>query len=236
MSNFVSGVTLGSGDEVTRQTLYNMWANGTLGQIDAADLSENIVSIITGTGETNGSLSPGLILFDGYDQLWKVWVDARDNTGVSLWLAFGADRTDDAFLAAEPIPAGAAVRIDPTNGGRWVRRVAGWLDSGVVAFSQKESTAASGTWFAGGTMGIVYAWFPIKPAGNTETGPQGCLVSRACVPVTWAPGGLGENPGGFAYPAVLYGVPLYNVAPTTTVSEGSVRAQIFFTGPRWAGV
>ena len=84
-------------------------------------------------------------------------------------------------------------------------------------------------------MGIVYAWFPYKPAGNTETGAAGCTITQTAVPISWAPGGLGENPGGFAFHAIIYGTPLHNIAPVTTQSEGSVRAPIFFTGPRWAG-
>ncbi len=233
MATISAGVTIEPGQTVTSQTLFDIWANGTLGTISAAEFDGSAPPIISGTGTTTGQ-SPGAILFDGWDQLWKVWVDEIDGTGCSVWLAFGADRTDEAFIAAEPIPSGAAVRIDPTMGGRWVRRVSGWLDIGVVAFNQNDSTTPSGAWFPGGTMGIVKAWFPYK-SNTTDTGDAGCLVTQTVVPISWAPGGLGGNPGAFNYHSVIYGTPLHAVSPTTTQSEGSVVAPIFYTGPRWGG-
>lgn len=231
--NITAGVTIESGELVTRQTLYNLWANATLGQVDADDLAPNILPIIVGTGETI-SQAPGTVLYDQYDMLWKFYADEVNNTGVSLWLSFGPDRFDEAFLAAEPIPAGAACRIDPTMEGRWVRLVSGWDDGRVVCLNQNPQTAASGTWFVGGIEGIMYGWFPYKPAGNTETGAAGATIDKTVVPISWAPGGLGENPGGnYTIGAYIYGVPTINVAPDTNVSNGSVRKLFIFSGPRF---
>lgn len=233
MATITPGVTISPGQTVTRQNIYDLWALGTLGQLTANDLQPGTLPLISGTGTTSG-VQPGTILFDGADQLYKVFVDEIDNTGCSLWLAFGPDRVEDAFIAAEPIPPGAAVRI-ASAGGRFVRRVDGWLDNHVIAFSQQGHTAPSGTWFAGMTAGIGYAWFPFKPASSGETGAAGAAIGEALVPCSWSPGGLCRNPGGFSYPVVIYGVPTHNVEPVTTASGGHELALIIYTGPRWGG-
>lgn len=232
--NLIAGVTITPGEQVTRQTLYDVWANAGMGAVGANDLGAGVLPIIVGSQETT-SAQPGAVWYDQTELLWKCYFDQVDNTGCSLWLSFGADRFDEAFLAAEPIPPGSAVRIDTTMGNRWVRRTAGYNDGSVIGFSQKPNTAASGTWFVGGVEGVCWGWFAIKPTGNTETGNSTVTLGAPLIPISWAPGAMGiKGSGTMNISCYVYGVPLCAIAPNTTVSGGNGREKFIFTGPRYA--
>lgn len=233
MASITPGQTISAGQVVTRQTLYDLWALGTLGQVASGDIAVGLMPLLSGTGTTVGQL-PGTILFDGRDQLWKVFVDMVDNTGCSLWLAFGPDRFEEACVAAEPIPCGAAVRVDSGQGGRWVRRSSGWGDGGIIGFNQDAETTASGAWLPVGVYGMVRAWFRFKPAGSTETGSSTGAPDQTVVAINWAPGAVGLNPGGnMNVGSFVLGWPMQNVSCPTTQSGGNSVQLIIFTGPRW---
>src|SRR5437867_2371269 len=166
--NLVAGVTIENTDTVTRQTLFNLLANALGGTVLPTDLENNLLNVAVGSAETSG-VNPGTVLYDQSELLWKCFFDVIDSTGVSLWLSFGPDRFDEAFLAAEPIPYGAAIRLDTTNGNRWAKLTSGYQDPGVIGLSQTVGTVASGTWFRAAIEGLAIAWFPFK-SNSTDTG------------------------------------------------------------------
>lgn len=165
------GVTIESGDAVSRQTLYNLWANGTLGAIDRADLHpQALVADIYVSTEPSFTVPPGKPWWDQKEQLLKIYFDEIDGTGVSLYLSIGPDRIDDAFLASEPIPRGAVVSVDTAQtAARWVRRAL-YNDKVYLAVNNSQDTVASGTWFSGTTYGFCQAmWKSYMTTESAET-------------------------------------------------------------------
>ncbi len=233
--NLTPGTTINSGDTVTRQTLYDLWANAALGTIVTGDLAPGTLPITVASTPTD-TPPPGQVWYDQTQKLWKTWFDEIDYTGCSLWLAWGPDRFDDAFIAAEPMPHGAAFVLDRAMGGRYVRR-ATWTDPGVIGFVQTPNTSPSGSWLVGGILGICDAWFPHKPAsaGSQETalsgGPKTGIPN--CVTM-WEPGGIAQfyqQSIRQAYRPVL-GLGVTFLTPVTTASNGNLIAPIFHTGVR----
>jgi len=150
------------GRTVTRQELYNMWANASAGTIYKTDLAAGTLTLDKGSSVSGVSNpAPGTIFFDQTEQVFKVWCDEVDNTGVSLWLAVMGDRRDDAFISSQPIPPYALV-APASAGGRYVRlpdeTVPRWEAYG---FNLQEATIASGAWFAAGVMGYMTARFSV---------------------------------------------------------------------------
>lgn len=226
-----AGVAIEEGDTVTRQTLFDLWAQGVLGTVNDGELAPNTLGIIAGSNETTG-VTPGQIWYDQKDLLWKVYIDHVDDTGCSLFCSFGPDRFDEPVLATEPIPAGAAVRIVE---GRSVRIIDGHNDGHVIGFNQREDTAASGTWFPCAVEGICYGLFPFKPAGSTETGAQGAGFNLAVMPIQWTPGGLGKRQiNNETEDAWIYGTPVITTLCITDASDSGFTRQLFvFNGPRF---
>lgn len=228
------GVSISGGQTVSRQTLFDLWANAQGAVVQPADLSPTTFPIIIGSNMTIGQ--PGLILYNQTEQLWQCFYDQIDDTGVSLWLAFGADRFDDAFLAAEPIPPGSLFRLYDAGTGRMVVRPSGYgADGGILGVNVTNTTIASGTWFAGCVEGFVKAWFPFRPLGAADPAKnlQGALAGKVVFPCGWAPGGLCRTSGTENNNEFVVGKACYRVDPATTVSNGNHLERILFFGSRY---
>jgi hypothetical protein len=189
-----AGTSIQLNETVTRQTFYDLVANAAHDAITQTDLSSDLVVTFVG-GSPPIITKPGQLWWDTTEQVMKVFVDAIDNTGCSLYLAFGPDRFEVALLADEPIPFGAAVQL--TGDGRrahlppsptqmqalssdfqWeVAKVIGFCQQGL---SRDHSTVASGAWFSCAVEGYIWCWYPVNK-----------LIS-----VTWSAsqGGIGGTP------------------------------------------
>lgn len=167
---FINQTTIGT--VVTRQTLYDAFANAAISTVGASDLAAGTLALDKGSGASAAAPWPGAIFFDKTEQLFKVWVDEVDNTGVSLWLSVMGDRRDDAFIADRPIPPHAAI-APSTQGGRYARTpdgtTPGWE---VYGFNLKAETIPSGTWFAGGVAGYMTAAYAIDSAYSHVSDPN----------------------------------------------------------------
>ena len=229
------GVTIENTNTVTRQTLFDLLANALGGLVVRSDF-ESTINVITVDSTVTSSPNPGQILYDQTDLLWKCYFDMVDNTGVSLWLSFGPDRFDEALIASEPIPYGAAVRLDSTRGGRWARLTNGYQDPAVIGLNQNGtgivgSTTASGSWFPCGIEGFMTGWFPTK-GSSTETGLAGASSpGNTLFPINWALGGLGNSASGNNNNSFICAVSLHIVAPIA--SEPNIRAKVLFCGSRY---
>lgn len=190
-------VTTDLSGKISRQELFNMWANATLSSILEGDTSPDLVDVDVGSSFSDApsgmSLPPGKLFYHRGEQLYYVWTDELDvmdngrGTGVSLWLAWGPDRVETACLAAEPIPAGAAVEVYYD---RWVRpaypnrawsplhsgvsgpAVIGLCQSGIpegVNENRIAETQESGTWVRVGIDGIMRAWHKKPDTGVSES-------------------------------------------------------------------
>lgn len=148
---------------VTRQTLFDAWATATLQTVEESDLAPDLLPLVSQGSEPAGT--PGKIWHDTRDQLYKVYTDELDGTGVSLWLAFGPDRFETACLCAEPIAAAAVVAVTHD---RYITPASNPGDSGdvrVIGANQSgvfwplnegtSDTAASGTWVRVAIEGIM---------------------------------------------------------------------------------
>lgn len=174
--NLTPGVTINAGDQVSRQTIYDLLAHAGGGQVTSSDLSIDCLSVVTQSEPPTPY--PGKLWFDQTDQLLKLYVDVLDGTGVSLWLAIGPDRFDIPMLAGQPIPFGAAVQV--AGNGRYTKLPPGplelqamswqkgmWESWKVIGFNNdgiaaNANTAASGTWFACAIDGICWIWHPVN--------------------------------------------------------------------------
>jgi hypothetical protein len=230
--NLTPGTTIEPGDVITRQTVYDLWANAAGGAVSAGDLAPGTFPLLVGSGPTSG-ITPGTIWYDQTELLWKVWIDVKDNTGVSVWCSFGPDRFDEVFRANEALPPGSVFVLDPAGTGRDVKRARGFAESGIVGVVATNATVPSGTWFAGAIEGFVKAWFPFKPASDASAQIAGAVVNLSVMPINWAPGGLGRSAGGNLQNEFICGVAPYNVEPSTTVSNGNYLETILFTGSRY---
>lgn len=170
---------------VTRQTLYDIWANATFSTIQSDDLAPTFQDIVMGSSFSDAPASavPGELFYHQGEKLLYCYHDymdvldgGTDGTGISLWLAVGPDRFDTACIAAEPIPAGAIV--EPWYD-RWVK-ICRPDEANAIGDSQKPipiganqsglpqidlyfgpgETAPSGTWINVGIDGMVRGWFP----------------------------------------------------------------------------
>jgi hypothetical protein len=180
-----------SGPIVTRQDLFNAWANASLPTLQEADLGDTFLAAKVGSDFSNapGSPTPGTMFWHQHRKLCYIWHDEIDNTGVSLWLCIGPDRFECACLAAEPIPAGAVVEawFD-----RWVKvanpesnpdnqaslpKYMGVNQSGLPDPSEPwpGTTAESGTWVSVGIDGILTCFFPKEDTGVSDTHFGGML-------------------------------------------------------------
>lgn len=181
------GTSIENSTTVTRQTLYDLVYNAIGGTVQASDLHTSVLTVAAQSSVPTPY--PGLLWYDQTDQLAKVYTDMIDGTGCSLWLSIGPDRFDVAVLATEPIPFGAAVQF--TGTGRKVSLPPDWPllckntnytnmrfeHLKIVGFNNDNnnanhtiSTAASGTWFAMGALGIVWAWHVLGDTNWTAGG------------------------------------------------------------------
>jgi len=229
------GVTISGGTTVTRQTIYDLWNLAQGAVVQDSDLGSGTFPIIIGSQFTSAA-APGQILYNRTEKLWFCYFDEIDSTGVSMWLSFGPDRFDDAFLAAEPIPPGSLFRLFNAGTGRMVSRPSGYgADGGIIGVNVTNTTIASGTWFAGCVEGFVKAWFPFRPLAATDPAKnlQGALAGKVVFPCGWAPGGLCRSNSGENNNEFVCGVGLYRVDPITTVSGGNHLERILFIGSRY---
>jgi hypothetical protein len=180
------GLTIEPGDTVTRQTIFDLWADAVGGNVQVSDLAEGMEGVFAQTAEP--VLRPGRLWWDETQQLMKFYCDEVDGTGCSLWLAMGPDRFDVPLLAVEPIPFGACVQL--TGEGRKAQLPPGpetssthkewmWQVGRVVAFANsspesQRNTTASGAWFAAAVDGLVWAWYPV---GRQSGAGQAFLAS-----------------------------------------------------------
>jgi hypothetical protein len=176
------GISIGPGETVTRQSIYNLVANAQGGDVEASDLSSDVQTIVTQS--LAPSPWPGKLWWDQTDQVMKLYVDVLDGTGVSLWIAIGPDRFDIPMLATEPLPFGAAVQFSG-SGNRQCRlppnplalvamnwRQGLWEQWKVFGFnndgpSGAHLTTASGAWFACAVDGICWCWYPMDKQNAT---------------------------------------------------------------------
>lgn len=181
--------------QVTRQDLFDMWANAELSDLTGRDLAADTFGIISSDSEPTDVRQPGSLWWNSQENLMYVYTDEIEGTGCSLWLAIGPDRFDCACIAAEPIPAGAVVELDHD---RWIRvalvegqagdsnpRVIGVNQAGVVypLNTAASSTQDSGAWVNVAIDGIVYgyAWDGCGVSAlyyNITTGDFICLGPR----------------------------------------------------------
>jgi hypothetical protein len=182
MATLTPGVVINPGDVVTRQTLYDLVANATIGgSVQASDLAAD-VKAITSQSLAPSNPIPGLLWFDQTEQVLKVWTDCIENTACSVWLAVGPDAFDVALYATEPIPYGAAVVAALGAGGRAAALPTNPGGQGAAGYTLtrfenlrfmgvnqsvsptlgpcNHNTAASGTWFASRIYGHAYGWAP----------------------------------------------------------------------------
>ncbi len=177
------GVTISTGDVVTRQTLADLVGNAAVGTIGTVDLDDE-TGTLTSQTEPPETPRPGDFWWDRGEQVLRCWHDVVANTGVSLWLRVGPDHFDVAALAVEETPFGAALYFDLERGDRHVRKppngqelvdmteeVAKWEPLKVVGFNNtgqvfSAATAASNTWIAMSVAGLPWAWYPL----NKNTG------------------------------------------------------------------
>jgi hypothetical protein len=152
---------------LTRQTLYNAFADAALGTVSTDDLVEGLLSAdrVSSLTQASNNVPPGFHVFSQAEQIMYVWHDEIEDTGVSLFLAIGPDRFDTACIAAEPIPAGAPVEVVYD---RWVRcataaseaayvKAIGCNQAGVdLTSSITQETTSSGAWFPVGIDGLMY--------------------------------------------------------------------------------
>lgn len=192
MPTLTPGVTINSGEVVTRQTIYDLVAlAGISGNVASSDLAADVITVTTQSLPPSNP-TPGLVWFDQTEQLLKVWTDVLEGTGVSCWLACGPDAFDVALYATEPIPYGAAVVVAPNLGIRAVglptnpgdmgdatdfSLIGRFINLQFMAINQSADpllgplnpcTAPSGSWFAGRVYGIASVWAP----GSRGTPPS----------------------------------------------------------------
>lgn len=183
MAQLTPGVSINSGDIVTRQTIYDLVRLAGLSGIQASDLDAGTLTIVSQSLPPT-SITPGMLWWNQTEQLMMVYTDMIDDTGCSVWLAFGPDRFDVALYAEEPIPYGAAVVPGRTGGIRAVRlpphpseyvatgaTVSRFMSLQVLGLNQETQhglggtfsapTTPSGGWFRCATVGIARGWAPV---------------------------------------------------------------------------
>lgn len=188
MPSITPGTVINQGDQVTRQTIFDLVDDAVIGTVESADLDDSLSLVLSAT-DTPANPAPGTIWFDRAEQLVKVWTDVLDGTGVSLWLTMGPDRFDVAMYATEPVPFGAAVQL--TNDGRGCKLppsgqalVDMSYDEGkfetakVVGFNNtgqemSATTGESGSWLAVAVDGFCWAWYPFNNLRGAEWRARG---------------------------------------------------------------
>lgn len=182
MALLTPGVTINSGDLVTRQTIYDLVRLASIGTVQQSDLDATVLTIVSQS--LPPTPSPGLLWWNQTLQLAMVYTDMIDNTGCSVWCAFGPDRIDTILYAEEPIPFGAAVVAGQAGRPRSVRlppnpseHVATGITEGrfynlrVIGLNQRTNhgqggeatapTTPSGAWFNCAVLGFAKAWTPV---------------------------------------------------------------------------
>jgi hypothetical protein len=158
-------------DVITAQALYDMWVNSTVvaGSIEPTDLVTTGVEV----SASAPTAEAGKIWFDTVEDLWKIFAPMIDGTGASLWLSIGADRKDDAFIAAQPIPPRAVVGLKRNAAPRSIRPCPDPCHP-VIGVSLNDTTAASGSWVAVCVEGIcdVRVAFPLTAHASVSHGTQ----------------------------------------------------------------
>lgn len=155
---------------ITRQTLYNMWSEASLGSIAEPDLDGTVNPITQGSdfSDAPATPEPGSLFWHGSENVMYCWHDEIDGTGVSLWLAMGPDKFEVAVLAEEPIPFGYPCdltydrRVEIAS--RTRNRPIGFNQSGILGPrgindgpTYGGTTAASGSWLRLGVDGLIFA-------------------------------------------------------------------------------
>lgn len=175
---------------ITRQTLYDIWAQASITGIGEDDIDASTVGVQLVTELSEAQPVKGGMCWVKSEQVMYVYHDEIENTGVSLWLAVGPDVFETACLAMEPIPAGAAVApymdrwvhlSDPSTSPSYqdypvtigvnqsglppqFKEGAGFEDTRYV----EGQTAESGSWIRVGIDGLVRACFPKEDSGVSE--------------------------------------------------------------------
>lgn len=160
--------------------LSQMWTTANLQDISAADLSPDVILPLTATtfSDFPTEPAPGQPVYHLVDNIWYIWHDEVDSTGVSLWLAAGPDRFEVPCLAFEPIPAGALVDLVYD---KWValptephQRPLGANQSGInnmeTMNDATQDTSDSGTWIRVAVEGIVVG--VLDDAANNPSEPN----------------------------------------------------------------
>lgn len=202
MAQLTPGVSINSGDIVTRQTIYDLVRLASIGTVQESDLDAGVLTIVSQSLPPTAIL-PGMLWWNQTEQLMMVYTDMIDNTGCSVWLSIGPDRFDVAMYAEEPIPFGAAVVPGRTGGIRAVRlpphpseyvatgaTVSRFMSLQVLGLNQETRhgqggtfsapTTASGSWFRCATLGIARGWAPVYRVVNefgTESNAWVCPAS-----------------------------------------------------------
>lgn len=185
------GVTINSGDVVSRQTIFDLVDQASIDSVVVAtDLSSGTPQNVSQSGPPS-SPGPGSMWYDQTADVMRIFYDEIGGTGVSLWLAAGPDVFEVEALASEPIPFGAAVQLNLTAGDKWVKLPPSASDLVVVGhtaarveplrvvgfnndyqdyvdypngsgFATSMPTVASGTWFRMVVSGLVWCWHPLN--------------------------------------------------------------------------
>lgn len=98
---------------INRQDLQDMWATATVSAITQDDLEDGLLLAQTATSFSDfpSSPEPGQLVHHALDNVVYCWHDVVDDTGVSLWLAWGPDKFEVPCIAFEPLPAGVPVDL-----------------------------------------------------------------------------------------------------------------------------
>jgi len=182
MANFSLTTDLDS-FPITRQELFNMWADAGLDPLTQDDFSDEIAPITIASDFSDAPTNPlpGQLLYHRIDNLVYCWHDEVDNTGVSLWLAIGPDRFDIACLADEAIPAGYPCqltydsRVIVATGGHGQVFPIGMNQSGINDMSKINDgpvyggeTALTDSWIRVGVDGIMAAKVDFASSSPSE--------------------------------------------------------------------
>jgi hypothetical protein len=231
-----------------------MWAAAKLGTVSEGDLTADVIPIAVQPSPPTEA--PGKLWWNTREQLMFVYTDVFEDTGVSLWLAFGPDRIETPCLAAEPLPPGAVVEswfdrwvtvADQTNGvlGDGVPRPIGLNQSG-THFPMNEDTnsagenyvetQASGAWCRIAIDGIAQAY--IGSGSGVSTSFFGTVVENAWISMddVTAGGVLTNGAGNISETGKVQPVIGYATYSNTNNQESQPNFVHYFemvwTGPR----
>lgn len=219
---------------VTRQELFSMWSDATLGTIDKTDMAPGIFTADRASHLTEATSSPipGHSFYAQAEELLYIYHDEVADTGVSLWLAVGPDRFDVACCAVEPIPAGAAVEpvVDryvrvATEASNHAGLTAIGMNQAGIDFDDANTfdTTASGAWFPVCIDGV--AWCYIAPGEETTKNRMFRISSTM-------PGSVEESSSGSPTPTIDDVVGLAYASANNTAGTTQLRTRAIWSGPK----